>query len=287
MSPWGLGLAAALLYALSDLSARLAAGRAGVLRSMLVSQAAMFVLMSLGIAAGFLPLPPTRPDPGVWLLAVICNFGIFVATGLFYRALFLGEVSVVVPIASTSGLVTALASVGLGESLSGLAWLGMVATVTGAAIVTISPRERAGPVSSRSRVALAMALTSSVLFGVSTGLQFRFVVPRTGMACPLWLYYGLGVCLAAAAVARTRSRPLVPPWQEWPLLTCTGLLAGGAGLSLAAAAQQGAVAIPMALSSLSSVFVAAIAQVVYRDRIVPWHWLGIGLSAGGSAVLAR
>lgn len=287
MTAVAFGVVAAMLYGASDIVARFAGQSFGVLRTMLFSQAVTLLVFGAAFGLGAFSLPSGATPAWVWLVAIADNLGVLVATALFYRAIVVGPISVVVPIASSYGAVTALLSALLGESLSIGCLAGILITVIGCAIVSIPPPAQGSECDRRAGGlhSIVMAVVSALIFGVAVGIQGRYVVPALGAALPLWLYYLVGAPILIVAVIASKQALVVPPLTQWPVVLGAGALNTLAALLLAIAAAVGAVAVPTALTALSSIVTALVARKLFDERLAAHQWAGILIGVLGTGVI--
>ena len=219
----------------------------------------------------------------VWSLAVGSNLMILGATALFYRALVIGSFSVVAPIVSTYGAITALLSALLGEALGVAAAGGIAVAVLGAAMASVPARWNAGERATGKGAGLAV--TAAALYGVGFCVQAHYVVPKLGHLIPVWLYYGLGVSLLGTT-GLLLGRDLSPPRiAQVPVVLGTGLAASGAFVALTLAVTGGDVAVPTVLASLASVVTVILARVLIKEQVALHQWAGIGAVIAGLVLL--
>ena len=275
----GLGLVAAALYGLTDLLAGLAGRQVGTARTMFYGHlAAACAFAGWVVYAGV----PTAPLAN-WLISLLSNAVGLVATASLYRALALGPLATVAPVAATYGVISAVLSVLTGESLTTLAWLGLIlATVGGAFMARQTPTPgsivtgRHGPL---------FAVAAAVAYGVSFWLQGRYAVPTLGFVVPVATYYLLGV-LAIGSYARVMRLSLAPPSpRSLVLVLSTAVAAVGGSLALAAGQATGHIAIVTVISALASAVTVLLAWVVLKEPVRAAAWAALGMIVTGLALL--
>ena len=134
MIPILAGLTAALCWGLSTVVASRSTRILG-------SQQALAYVMLLGLAALAVIAPvsglPAHIRAGALAWALVAGVGSATGLALLYRAVQLGKVGVVTPIASTEGAVAALLSIALGERLTLSVALCLAVVALGVVVVTL------------------------------------------------------------------------------------------------------------------------------------------------------
>lgn len=128
------GLTAALCWGLSTVVASRSTRILG-------SQQALAYVMLLGLVALLVAAPvaglPTQAGPRSYAWAVLAGAGSTAGLSMMYRALRLGKVGVVAPIASTEGALAALFAVALGERLTTGVVVCLLVVAFGVVVVTM------------------------------------------------------------------------------------------------------------------------------------------------------
>lgn len=198
---------------------------------------------------------------------------------LFYRALALGTMSVVAPIAALlSAAVPVIAGLGGGERPSGSALAGIALAL--GAVVLIS-REPNAPTTGGLQVrALLLAVAAGVAFGL-----FFVVIDLAGDGVGIWplvgariasvsLFAGLGVAGVTAAS---------PPRGAAAAAVGCGLLDAGANVLYLLALGHGLLSVVSVLTALYPASTVLLARVVLREWLSPLQ--RAGLIAGGLAAV--
>lgn len=288
-----LGLGAALMWGLTDVSATFAGRRVGSLRVLAVSQTLGFTLL---LAASLALGARTPSDPRIVVTALVVGTAGACAYLSFFTALRIGPLSVVSPItAAYGGLTVVLAVLFRGESLS----LGQVVAV---AIATVG-------------VVLAGLVFDGGVRGVSVvgrGVAFAFValvlfaVMTVGLAGPIgeagWLPVLLISRLANVAVsmllltlALSREGDRLAPLLEAPEASsrrafAVAALAGTldvAGLVLFGIGLERAETWLVGLASSFGPAVAVLVAVTFLgERLRPSQWAGLVAIAVGLGLVA-
>ncbi|HEV7775779.1 MAG TPA: DMT family transporter [Luteibacter sp.] len=274
-----LGLAAAALYGLTDLLAGLAARRVGTPRTMFYGH----LLGACGFTGWVLYAGvPTAPLAS-WLVALLSNALGLAATASLYRALALGPLSIVSPVAATYGVISAVLSVVTGESLTTLAWLGVILATAGGAIMARQAPTPGSVVTGGSGPLFAVA--AALAYGISFWLQGRYAVPALGFVVPVATYYLLGVVAIGAYARVLRLSLAAPSGRSLVLVLSTAIAAVGGSLALAAGQATGHVAIVTVMSALASAVTVLLAWAVLKEPVRAAAWAALGVIVLGLALL--
>jgi drug/metabolite transporter (DMT)-like permease len=197
---------------------------------------------------------------------------------LEYSALRIGKVSIVTPIVSTEGALTAVIAVVAGETLaSGVGAMLAVITI-GVVLASIAP----GGGSGDPLRASLLAAGSALCFGFSL-----YATGRVGESVPLiWALIParlLGVALVLLPLAGTRKLRLTR--TAVPFVVISGLCeVGGAALFVLGARHS--IAVTAVLASQFAALAAVAAFVLFRERLTRVQLAGITVIAVGVAVLS-
>jgi drug/metabolite transporter (DMT)-like permease len=219
-------------------------------------------------------------DGHAFALGMVAGVGGAFGLASFYRALAVGTVSVVAPIAATGAVVPLLLALAAGDDPRALALVGVVVALAGAVMASLE--ERAAEEVGR-RDAIALAAAAAVLIGL-----FLFFLGRGSQH---------GGTLSALLGARAGSMPLLIAWaaitrtslafgRDVPRLFAVGLLDVTANALFALASREGLLAIVSVLGSLYPVPTVILAHVVLRERISAFQRAGIAVALGGVALVA-
>jgi drug/metabolite transporter (DMT)-like permease len=198
------------------------------------------------------------------VLGLAAGVGGGIGLASFYRALSLGTMSVVSPIAACGAVVPFAISIASGERPSALALAGAAAALAGA--VLASAEERRSESADRAR-AVALAVFAAIALGVF--VYFLGLGSREGDALSTLVgarVGSLGALLAGALVFRASlrvgRRDLMP-------VAAVGLLDVSANALFAFAAGHG-----------------ILAHVLLGERLTPTQQLGVGVALAGVAAIA-
>jgi drug/metabolite transporter (DMT)-like permease len=273
------GLLSAFMFGASDILARFAGRSIGVVRSILYGHStAAFTLSLLVLYYGL-----AQATVSAWIVQMCANLLSFAATASLYRALTVGRLSVVAPLAATYGGVSALLSLLSGERFSVLGWTALATTFVGGLLAAYPGREAEGRISFVSGAQLATL--ASALYGVAFWLQGRYSVPQLGVLVPTWSYYCTG---SITALAWSQWRRLgwgsPSPPQLRIAISTTGLACLGS-LALAAGQETGQVAVATLLSALASAVTVLLARLMLKEEVPIHGWAGLTLVIAGLVAL--
>jgi drug/metabolite transporter (DMT)-like permease len=270
-----LALGSSLVWGLADFSGGALTRRLPTFTVTVVSQAAGFVALLVAIAV--------RGDLGgrSFALGLLAGVGGGIGLAAFYRALSLGTMSVVSPIAACGAVVPFAISLASGERPRGLAVAGAAAALVGAVLASAEERRSESPERAR---AVVLALGSALALGVF--VYFLGLGSREGDALSTLVGARVGslTCLTLGALAfkaplRLRRRDLAP-------VAAVGLLDVGANALFAVASGRGLLAIVSVLGSLYPVATVLLAHVLLGERLTRTQQAGVAVALAGVALIA-
>jgi drug/metabolite transporter (DMT)-like permease len=274
MIPVLAGLTAAVMWGLSTVVASRSTKAIG-------SQGALAWVMLIGgvMTLALTPLSglPDHISGTAWAWAVAAGFGSAFGLSMMYRALRIGKVGVVAPIASTEGALAAMLSIALGERLTlGVAvCLGIIAL----GIFVVALRGKATDIHLRPSL---YAMAAACSFGV--GLVGS---ARAGSELgALWTIRGARVLgLAVVALPLLVTRRLPRPGRVWWRVTFSAI-AELVGFAAFIGGSQNGVAIPAVLASQFAAVAAATSYLVFGERLGMRQRAGAAVIFAGVAVLS-
>ena len=162
-------------------------------------------LIQFGLAAIVIPLARfSGYGIDTALIACLSGFLAGIYLVLMFWVMRMQDVSRVVPITSTHPIFVAiLAQVFLGEIISPLAWVGIVVTVGGAALMSFGPTTRRAERGQSQIVPFALLMVSSLAFGLSQYLTK--VVAGDIDVLSLFVWRGLGLGIACVGIMIRKS----------------------------------------------------------------------------------
>jgi drug/metabolite transporter (DMT)-like permease len=272
-----LALAASLSWGLGDFGGGLGTRRTSVVWVLLVSQVVGLVLVGT-MALATQPHVPSGRELGWGAFAGVMGV---VGLGAFYRALAVGTMGIVGPIAATGVVVPIVYGLARGERPSLLQVLGIAIAVVGVVAASLEPLPEG---TGRKLTAGApLALLAAVGFGASIlGLN------RVSQAGVVWGTLSLRltvvpIVLAAALIVRPSTAKLRP---VIPLLVATGLFDTGANLLYGASARHGLISVVSVLASLYPIVLVGLGRFVLKERISRPQLAGVALALTGVALIS-
>ncbi|WP_367324735.1 EamA family transporter [Streptomyces sp. HUAS ZL42] len=277
-------LATSVLWGLADFGGGLLTRRTPALTVVVVSQAiATAVLGVIVVATGGW----SEAGPRLWFAFAAGLVGP-IAMFSFYKALALGPMGVVSPLATLSVAVPVSVGLFLGER-PGLIQAAGIAIAIGGVVLAGGPQLKGVPVQRR---AILLTLVAALGFGAVFALITEASMTVTGLFLALFVQRVTNVLAGGAAlyVSVKRGAPALPergfPWASLPALAFVGLADVAANGTYAVAAQHGPVTVAAVLASLYPVVTALAARGFLSERLRGVQAAGAGLALVGTLLLA-
>jgi drug/metabolite transporter (DMT)-like permease len=214
---------------------------------------------------------------GIGLVSGLCG-----GIGLlcFYRALALGTMSVVSPLAACGAIVPLVLALATGERPSAATLVGVVLALAGAVLAAMEERRAKAPARRR---AVAIAIVAAVALGAF--IYFLGRSARHGDTLSALLSARLGSLSLLAAAALVIRPPVEGPPSRWLPVAGIGLLDVAANGLFALASTRGLLAVASVLGSLYPVTTVLLAHIVLGERVSTVQRAGVGLALVGVAVI--
>lgn len=277
-------LVTSLLWGLADFGGGLLTRRSPALTVVVVSQSiAAAVLGVIVLATGGW----SEAGPRLWFAFAAGLVGP-VAMLCFYKALALGPMGVVSPLASLAVAVPLSVGLVLGERPGLLQVAGIAVAVTG---VVLAGGPRLGGAAVRPRT-IWLTLIAALGFGAVLALIAEAATTVTGLFLALFVQRVTNVAVGGAAlhVSSRRGGAALPeggfPWRTLPALGFVGLADVAANGTYSVAAQHGPVTVAAVLASLYPVVTALAARGFLSERLRAVQAAGAGLALVGTLLLA-
>ncbi|MFC7865240.1 EamA family transporter [Streptomyces murinus] len=277
-------LTTSLLWGLADFGGGLLTRRTPALTVVVVSQAlAAAVLGAIVVATGAWG----AAGPRLWFAFAAGLVGP-IALLAFYKALALGPMGVVSPLATLSVVVPVGVGLFLGER-PGLLQLAGIAVAVGGVVLAGGLQLRGAPVERRT---VLLTLVAALGFGTVFALIAEASTTVTGLYLSLFVQRLTNVAVGGAvlAVALRRGGSALPeggfPYRSLPALAFVGLADVAANGTYAIAAQHGPVTVAAVLASLYPVVTALAARGFLSERLRAVQAAGAGLALVGTVLLA-
>jgi uncharacterized membrane protein len=214
-------------------------------------------------------------------LGVIGGIGGGIGLAAFYKALSLGTMSVVSPIAACGALVPFVVSLATGERPAMVAAIGAVLALAGAVLASVEERRSASPERARAVVLAGVTAVALGLFVYFLGLGSRegdvlsaLVGARVG---------SLGILVVLAAGQRATLR--LPP-RALGVVALVGLADVSANALFAFASGHGLLALVSVLGSLYPVMTLLLAHVLLGERLTRAQKAGVAIALAGVVAIA-
>ncbi|MGW6510357.1 EamA family transporter [Streptomyces niveus] len=280
-------LATCLLWGLADFGGGVLTRRIPALTVVVVSQSVAVVVLGAIVVA---TRAWTEAGPLLWY-AVAAGVVGPVAMLAFYKALALGPMGVVSPLASIGVVVPVGVGLVLGER-PGLLQVAGIAVAVAGIVLAGGPELRGAPVRRR---AIALTLVAAFGFGAVMALISEASTSLTGLFLALFVQRvtNVGVGGAALYVSVRRGAPALPEGgglavirAALPALAFVGLADVAANGTYSIAAQNGPVTVAAVLASLYPVITAVAARGLLKERLRAVQAAGAGLALIGTVLLA-
>jgi drug/metabolite transporter (DMT)-like permease len=278
------GLFAGIGWGAADLWAAILGRRIGSLPTVFVAQLLGLLTLTIILIGAGLPVGLPRSD----VLVLVLN-GVGGGWGyvMYYRALELGPVALVVPIvAAYPAIPIALAVLLLGESLAGAAVAGVILSLVGVVLASAEPRTLRDTSRRLSGAGVPHALVATTLFGVATFIVGRYAQVHDWAAPVLYSRVGDVVVISTVAwlsrrriTVRPNGTDVLTAWAIGVVDVCALVLyAWGAQLTTVSA---------VAAASVTIVLIPVLGGfAVFRERPVKSQWIGVFLVSSGVVLLA-
>ena len=271
MAAIALALAASLAWGASDFLAGVKTRELDIVWVLLVSQATGLILVTVAAVASGEPLPGGAP--ALW--AAGAGIAELIGFAALYRALAVGEMSIVAPISATAALVPVILSLAHGEAPSMLQSLGMTLALGGAALASTEP-------GAHRAAGVGLAVLAAVAFGVffvgmdaaaDDGALWAVAINRTA---------AISVLLVAVAILR----PRLLPRAAYAPLAAVGGLDVAANVMFAIALTVGMAAMVSVLGSLYPIATVALARAVLHEQVTSSQRTGVMAALTGIALVS-
>ncbi len=277
MLAFALSLASSFSWGLADFYGGLLSRRIHVLAVLLISQSVGLVLA--------IAIVPLWDEGGLsashCLLAAGAGAAGVAALGAFYRALAIGTMSVVAPIAAMGVAVPVAVGLFGGEQPAVVQLIGVALAVT--AVVLIGREESIEEDSGSNRQSIALAVLAALGFGT-----FLTLVDFTAERDAAWTLAAVrigGVSSLLIAVAALRP-PLAVDRSAAPILIGIGALDVLANGLYAVATTKGLLSLVAVGGSLYPAVTILLAHRILGERLAPVQRIGVAMALGGVVLIA-
>jgi drug/metabolite transporter (DMT)-like permease len=276
-----LGTLAALSWGFADVIVTYLSRRGGFFRTLLFTQAfgvGLLVIVAIGVS--------DLPGPSAAQVLALVGLGPMAVAAYagFYRALELGPIAIVSPIASANGVVVVLlAVIVLGESLTGIQALGSLLVLGFIVLAALEPKAE---IPEGGGSGIRLALIASVAFG---GYLFCLatISEDLGWLVPILVARSATVAIVAAGAVK-RLPPLDASLGRVWVFGClgAGLLDAAGYLAFNRGGEIGEVAITSAAAASYPVIPILVGLFALRERVAGHQLVGVAGVVCGMVVLS-
>lgn len=270
-----LALGSSVVWGIADFSGGSLTRRLPVFGVTILSQAAGFLalLVVVGVHGDL--------NARSFALGLLSGIGGGVGLAAFYKALSLGTMSVVSPIAACGAIVPFGVSLATGERPSRIAVAGAVAALAGAVLASVEERRAAAPERGR---AVLLALAAAVALGLF--VYFLGLGSRHGDAGSALFGARVGSLTLLFVIAISLRAPLRIPRGSLAVVAAVGLADVSANALFAFASGHGLLALVSVLGSLYPVVTVVLAHLLLGERLTRAQQLGVAVALGGVVAIA-
>ena len=216
-----------------------------------------------------------------FLLGCLAGIGGGAGLAAFYRALSLGTMSVVSPLAACGAVVPFAIAIATGDRPSALAIGGAAAALGGAVLASVEERRSESPDRSR---AVLLAFAAAVALGLF--VYFLGLGSREGDALSTLVGARVGSLSFLVAAALATRAPLAIGRASLAAVVAVGLADVTANALFAFASGHGLLALAAVLGSLYPIVTVLLAHLVLGERLALPQRVGIGVALAGIAAIA-
>jgi drug/metabolite transporter (DMT)-like permease len=212
----------------------------------------------------------------LWLaFAVSTNVA---AKFMYYHALKIGKVVIVVPIVAAYSVVTLLVSLLSGEYLNPLQLSVLMIIIFGMALASVKPNRN-----DASQSGAWWAVASATGYGLALWISGHHLRAYIDGDLLSWLFFILqGLCLAAVHYVQRLPLKLT----HLNLLFLTGLSGALGSILLTIALGQNKNGMVAVLSSLNGVISVVLAYLFLKERLLIFQWVGVWLALIGVILIS-
>jgi drug/metabolite transporter (DMT)-like permease len=232
---------------------------------------------------GGVALIAQEPVPGAREIVLAALSAVAGTAGLvcFFRAIAIGKMSLVVPIAATAAVVPVVVGIATGDRPGPLQLVGMVVALAGAVMASREPGDDG------ERGSLAAGVLLAALSALFIGFFF-LAIDGASDGGAVWASLvnritSVTLLLVAAAVVRPKLSAARP---HLPALAAAGTLDVSANLLFAAASTKGLISLVSVAGSLYPVITVLLARVLLHERVHRIQEAGVIAALGGVVLIA-
>ncbi len=270
-----LALASSATWGVADFWGGLVSRRLPTIAVTVISQLGGFIVVLVALR-----LQGSLDHRSFWI-GILAGLGGGSGLAAFYRALALGTMSIVSPLAACGAVVPFVIAIATGERPSALSFVGAGLALTGAVLASLEEHRSEAPDRSR---AVLLAVVAAVLLGVFT--YFLGLGGREGDALSTLVGARVGSLAFLLGLAVViREKPLVPR-SSLATVAAIGVCDMSANALFAFASSHGLLALVSVLGSLYPIVTVMLAHLVLHERLSTAQKAGVGAALVGVAALA-
>jgi drug/metabolite transporter (DMT)-like permease len=275
MAAIGLSLTAAYLWGVSDYLAGIRSRQLAGVTVLLVVEATGVIGAAVAVGLDGGP-PPSLPALG-WAVGA----GAAGAVGLLalYRAMSIGQISVVAPISACGAGLPVVVGLASGEAPGSLALAGIALALAGCSLAARTPRDDA-------RSAARASILLAVLAAGGVGLYFTGMSYAVADGGVWWPLLDARIAAVVVTVVALRNRGMLPRMADLPRLAPVGLTDLGASVAYALATIHGLLTLAAVLAALYPVVSVLLARVGLGERLDRGQATGVLLALVGVCLMA-
>ena len=230
---------------------------------------------------------PLPPNYALTFVAIAFAIGIlgFVPTLAFYKAIKIGKVGIIAPVASSSVIFTVLLSLlFFGEPLSILQASSIALIIAGVLLISVNPKDWKNLLRGGMPSGVLFALVASVLWGV---VFFLLKIPVNVIGpilTSLLLEFGV-LAASGACLVLGKSGFKLPDRGAFILVFAVAATGAAGTLFFSLGVQISAVSIVAALSMSSPLVATLYSRFFYKEKLARLQWLAVALIVGGIVLL--
>jgi drug/metabolite transporter (DMT)-like permease len=273
----GLALAASLCWGVGDF---IGGSKSRVLPVLVVLVCSQIVGL---VWIGGVALIAQDPVPGQREVVLAALSAVAGTAGLvcFFRAIAIGKMSLVVPIAATAAAVPVVVGIASGDRPGSLQLVGMVVALAGAVMASREPGEEG------ERGSLAAGVLLAALSALFIGFFF-LAIDGASDGGAVWASLvnritSVALLLVAAAIVRPK---LGAARSHAPALAVAGTLDVSANLLFAAATTKSLISLVSVAGSLYPVITVLLARLLLHERVHRIQEAGVVAALGGVVLIA-
>jgi drug/metabolite transporter (DMT)-like permease len=270
-----LALGASLTWGFADFFGPLKGRTLGALRVLVYVQLSGLLAIAVIVA-----IRGKGPADSAALLAIPAAMSGTLGLYAYYRAIGVGAISIVAPIAGISAIVPVIFGIATGDRPSAWQLFGILCALGG---VYLAAREPGRTGESRVAAGVGLALLAAIGFGGYFPPMHAAGDADFWWASLIFRMTSTSLILIAVAVARPNLR--IQP-SQLPVLALIGMGDMFGNLLFAASASHGLVSITSVLASLYPIVTVILARIVLNERVARSQEFGVGFTLAGVALIS-